>query len=46
MAVYGKTPILKKLTLMFMAVRLDQNTVREIKEKFELADRDENGVIN
>ena len=46
MAVYGKTPVLKKLVLMFMAVRLDQNTCKDIKYKFETADRDYNGSIS
>ena len=35
MAVYGKTPVLKKITLMYLAVRLDQNSCPEIKDKFE-----------
>ena len=46
MAVYGKTSILKKITLMFMAVRLDQSAMAEIKVKFTEADKDENGIIN
>jgi len=46
MAVYGKSPILKKLTLMFLAVRLDDKSCAEIKNKFESADRDENGSIS
>ena len=46
MAVYGKTPVLKKITLMFLAVRLDQNSCPEIKDKFEQADKDDNGLIS
>lgn len=46
MAIYGKTSILKKITLMYLAVRLDQNSCPEIKQKFEQADRDDNGIIN
>lgn len=38
MAAYGKTPTLKKLTLMFSAMRLEEATVLEIKQKFEEAD--------
>ena len=46
MAIYGKSPILKKLTLMFMAVRLDNNSCEEIKLKFETTDKDDNGSIS
>lgn len=46
MAVYGKKPILKKLTLMYMAVRLDDSQCKEIEKKFTTADRDENGLIS
>lgn len=46
MAVYGKTPILKKLILMFVAVRLNDSSCEAIKKKFEAADRDNNGKIS
>lgn len=46
MAVYGKTPILKKITLMFMATRLDHNSCDEIHQKFLAMDRDQNGMIS
>lgn len=46
MAVYGKTPVLKKITLMFLAVRLSPTTLPEIKKKFDEADRDDDGLIN
>ena len=46
MAVYGKTPILKKITLMFLAVRLSPNSLPEIKKKFEAADKDDDGLID
>mmetsp|Transcript_12078 Transcript_12078/g.15412 ORF Transcript_12078/g.15412 Transcript_12078/m.15412 type:complete len:127 (+) Transcript_12078:1209-1589(+) len=46
MAVYGKTPILKKLTLMYLAVHLDEAACAEIKRKFEAVDRDDSGSIS
>ena len=46
MAVYGKKPVLKKLTLMYVAVRLDEGLCKEIEIKFNDADRDENGIIS
>ncbi len=46
MAVYGKKPVLKKLTLMYLAVRLDDTSCKEIEQKFKEADRDENGIIS
>lgn len=46
MAVYGKTPVLMKITLMFMAVRLNHSSLEEIRRKFCLADKDQNGLIS
>lgn len=46
MAIYGKTPVLKKITLMFLAVRLDKKSLEDIRNKFTAADRDENGLIS
>jgi|ERR1719362_139228 len=46
MAIYGKTPVLMKITLMYMAVRVDHNSVAEIQDKFNRADLDENGRIS
>ena len=34
MAIYGKIPVLKKITMMYLAVRLDTSTVTELKMKF------------
>jgi hypothetical protein len=45
MAIYGKTPVLKKITLMFLAVRLNQKSMADIIRKFLEADKDENGII-
>jgi len=42
-AIYGKTHTLKKLILMFSAVRLTDASCETIKRKFEAADRDQNG---
>ena len=46
MAVYGRTPLLKRITLMYIAVRMDQNSCQDIQNKFDEADKDENGVIS
>ena len=46
MAVYGRTPLLKKITLLYIAVRMDQNSCQDIQNKFDEADKDENGVIS
>ena len=46
MAVYGKTPMLKKLTLMYMSVHLDEEQCTDIKRKFEAADTDDTGSIS
>lgn len=46
MAIYGKTPVLKKITLMFIAARLDQVGIEDIQRKFRGADKDENGLIS
>mmetsp|Transcript_47787 Transcript_47787/g.63128 ORF Transcript_47787/g.63128 Transcript_47787/m.63128 type:complete len:199 (+) Transcript_47787:929-1525(+) len=46
MSIYGKSAILKKLTLMFLAVRLDDSQCSEIKRKFESCDKDDNGQIS
>ena len=46
MAIYGKTPVLKKITQMYLAVRLTQQSCSELKQKFDLADRDGNGTIS
>jgi len=35
MAVYGKIPILKKITLMFLAVTANGTSMAELKRKFE-----------
>ena len=46
MAVYGKIPILKKITLMFLAVTADGSSMVELKRQFEQADGDQNGLIS
>lgn len=46
MAIYGKTPVLMKITMMYMAVRLDHTSVSEIQDKFNRADLDDNGRIS
>lgn len=34
MAVYGKIPVLKKITMMYLSVRLDASSSLVLKQKF------------
>ena len=46
MAVYGQTPILKKMTLMFLGSQLNPQVMKQLKEQFESVDRDDSGTIS
>ena len=46
MAVYGQTPILKKMTLMFLGSQLNPQLMKVLQEQFESVDRDDSGTIS
>ena len=46
MSVYGQTPILKKMTLMFIGAHLNPTLLGELKQQFESLDQDDSGTVS